>query len=300
MTTLENIYSKAINNEFNISITGDIGSGKSTISKLLAEKLNMEIIDSGQLYRKFAEEKNLNVLEQNKSDDHSIDVKIDTYIEEVGKTKTNVLFVSRLAWYFVPNSIKIYLKVNPILAAERIAKDVRIGEEHKSAEETLEYNYNRKQLELDRYKQMYSIDDPSGYSNADIICDIGYNSIEEVVDVLYNAIIHRDFGYYVDPKVLLPTQGIRDYNVGCFEKYMEEYKCLNEVDAILNYYKDCTYIKDGHHRIAACIKLGKKFIKVPSPIKSYRIEDITTPYDYEDFVGIKDNKSYILHCSYNK
>ena len=115
---------------FNITITGDIGSGKSTVSKKLAEKLNMSIIDSGQLYREFASSKNISVLEQNNSDDRSIDIKIDNTIESIGKEQKGIIFVSRLAWYFVPDAIKIYLKVNPLLAAERIVKDNRVGEKH--------------------------------------------------------------------------------------------------------------------------------------------------------------------------
>ena len=36
---------------FKIAIDGPAGSGKSTISKLLAKKLNFEYIDTGAMYR---------------------------------------------------------------------------------------------------------------------------------------------------------------------------------------------------------------------------------------------------------
>ena len=105
----------------NITITGDIGSGKSTIARIIAEQLNMNIIETGELYRKYSNEHGVDVLGQNKSNDWSIDKKIDNEIARLGKEVDNTIFVSRLAWYFVPNAVNIYLTVNPILAAKRVS-----------------------------------------------------------------------------------------------------------------------------------------------------------------------------------
>jgi cytidylate kinase len=40
--------------KINIAIDGPGGSGKTTIGRLLAEKLNYQFLDSGLLYRHFA------------------------------------------------------------------------------------------------------------------------------------------------------------------------------------------------------------------------------------------------------
>lgn len=300
MDLFKNATDKMAGNKlaFNISITGDIGSGKSTVAKELAERLSMRIVDSGQLYRKFALDKNISVLEQNQSDDNSIDIKIDNTIAEMGKNENGIIFVSRLAWHFVPDSIKIYLKVNPLVAAERVVNDTRVGETHTNVEDTLKYNQERKQLELDRYRDMYSIDDPSGYSNADIICNIGYNKPEDVVDILYTAIINREFGFYTDPKVLLPTQCIRDFSISKMNFYIDLLEESKGVDADVSMYRDSLYINDGHHRVAACISLNKNFIRIPKPNVINVKPDIPTPYDYEDMVSIRISEEYKLHCSY--
>lgn len=282
----------------NIAITGDIGSGKSTVANKLAEKLGMTIIDSGQLYRKFAADKNMNVLEQNKSGDWSIDKEIDSTIEDIGRTQNNIIFVSRLAWHFVPSAIKIYLKVNPIIAAERLLQDKRVSEKHNDLNETLEYNRSRKTAELSRYKEMYSIDDPSGYSNADIICNIGKNDVDSVVECLYDAISIKAFGYYVDPKCLLPTQVIRDFNMDTIEYYNSILESVKTINATLISYNDCVYINDGHHRIVSCIKLNKSFIRTPLPSVIRKLPDIPLPYDYEELAGVNLSKEYSLHCSY--
>lgn len=299
------IFDDAINamsglQKCNITITGDIGSGKSTVARKLAERLKMTLTDSGLLYRQFAAMRNMSVLEQNNSDDWSIDREIDSTIERLGKSSNNTIFVSRLAWHFVPDTIKIYLKVNPILAAERLISDSRVSEKHTDLHETIDYNKNRKNAELSRYKEMYGLEDPSGYSNAYIICNIGSNGIDNVVECLYNAITTRTFGYYVDRKCLLPTQGIRDFNMDKVDFYCNILKGSIGVDADLISYGDCVYINDGHHRVVASIKLNKNFIRTPLPQISSEVPCITAPYDYEDLIGFSLEKEYKLHCEYTK
>ena len=276
----------------NITITGDIGSGKSTVAHIIAEQLNMDVIETGELYRKYSNEHGVDVLGQNKSDDWSIDRKIDSEIARLGKEVDNTIFVSRLAWYFVPNAINIYLTVNPILAAKRVSiNKERVSEKHSSYLETLKYNQERKSLELNRYKKMYNLYDPSGYLNADIIVAIGKNTIETVSSCIISAIKNKDYGIFIDPKTILPTQVFRDLNPDRIESYIAEFKeqqgkiYYNEELSIcydgLNY-----YVTDGHHRLIATIKRNIKFVKV-SRINNINFKlDTFTIYDYEDIAGI--------------
>ena len=276
----------------NITITGDIGSGKSTVARIIAEQLNMNVIETGELYRKYSNEHGVDVLGQNESNDWSIDRKIDNEIVRLGKEVDNTIFVSRLAWYFVPNAINIYLTVNPILAAKRVSMNKeRVSEKHSSYVETLKYNQERKSLELNRYKKMYNLYDPSGYLNADIIVAIGKNTIETVSSCIISAIKNKDFGIFIDPKTILPTQVFRDLNPDIIESYIAEFEeqqdkiYYNEELSLcydgLNY-----YVTGGHHRLIAIIKRNIKFVKV-SRINDINFKlDTFTIYGYEDIAGI--------------
>lgn len=277
----------------NITITGDIGAGKSTVAKRIASILKMNVVEAGDIYRKYSENKGLNVLEQNKTDDWSIDKQIDHDIEEMGKKVDNTIFVSRLAWHFVKDAVKVYISVNPIVAAKRIVSATRIGEKHNELIETYNYNTERKKLELDRYKEMYNLDDPSGYSNADIVIVIGQNGINSVVNCIIAAITNEEYGFFIDPRIMIPTQTIRDYNVGHVYEYVEAMSdaSVNKPYVPLNIrcdtYKNMLfYILDGHHRVAASILRNSKFIKIPKPDKIDYLIDIPRVYDYEDFVGV--------------
>ena len=48
-----------------ITLTGNLGSGKSTLSKILEAEYGYEIFSTGKVIRKIAEEHGLSVLEMN-------------------------------------------------------------------------------------------------------------------------------------------------------------------------------------------------------------------------------------------
>ena len=276
-----------------ITITGDIGSGKSSVGKALAERLNMELVDSGQLYRQFSED----VLALNKSGDWSVDHQIDSHIEELGKAAEDKVFVSRLAWHFVPNSIKVYLMVNPLLAASRIFNASRSTEKHKSVDGVLYYQAERSLVEMKRYREMYNLEDPSGLSSSDIVVFIGKRNIEEVTDCVLHAIKFKKFGYYVDPSSLLPTQGIRDFSMDKVEFYeyltKSDYMDFN-VDA--GYFGKNLYVFDGHHRVAAAINKGINFLRIPNVRVLTSRPLIPTVYDYEDAFKVNLKSEFEQHC----
>ena len=62
-----------------ITLTGNLGSGKSTIAKIMSEKYGFEIYSTGSIIRELAKERGLSVLEMNKlmQQDNSFDHIID-------------------------------------------------------------------------------------------------------------------------------------------------------------------------------------------------------------------------------
>ena len=95
-----------------ITIFGLAGSGTSTIGKMLAEKQNSTFMSSGNILRSWAAESGYTIYEfEDKivKKDHSFDLKLDKKVEEFGEQNDDFIFESRLAWYFIPDSFKIYL-----------------------------------------------------------------------------------------------------------------------------------------------------------------------------------------------
>ena len=91
----------------NISITGTLGSGKSSVCKILKEN-GYDIISNGVLFREIAEEKGITVVELNElaKKDKSIDDMLDERSIRLGKELDSTIFDSRMGWHFIPDSFK--------------------------------------------------------------------------------------------------------------------------------------------------------------------------------------------------
>lgn len=144
----------------NISITGNLGSGKSSICKVLA-KMGYEICSGGTIFRKIAEEKGLTVVELNElaKKDRSIDDLIDSTTTKIGREKTDAVVDSRIGWNFLEESFNVFVYVDLSEAARRVFNDHdRTSESYSSEEEAKANLMERQHLEDDRYAHLYGID----------------------------------------------------------------------------------------------------------------------------------------------
>ena len=108
-----------------ISIAGDLSSGKTTVTKLMQESLGYEIYRNGEYFRKLALEKGMSVTEFNEyvKEHPEIDRQIEQSAKEYAATHENLIIDARLGWYAVPESFKIYLRVDVDEAAKRAFGD---------------------------------------------------------------------------------------------------------------------------------------------------------------------------------
>jgi cytidylate kinase len=108
-----------------ITISGDPGSGKSTIAQELAKKLKAKRIYVGEIRREIARKKGLTLAELNKyaekhpETDVIIDKKVASQARQLAK-KYPVIVEGRTQFHFIPESFKLYIKVNLAEGAKRI------------------------------------------------------------------------------------------------------------------------------------------------------------------------------------
>jgi cytidylate kinase len=168
-----------------ISITGDLGSGKSTVSNILKERLNCDYIYTGRIQREIADKYRMSTLELNKySETHpEIDEEIDATFKRLDDAD-NLIVDSRLAWFFIPKSFKVYLKTDVAVAAGRISKDrLRKSETYVTDEEAVRDIIARKESENRRYLELYGAD-CSDMTNFDMVIDCSHIKPEEVADAV--------------------------------------------------------------------------------------------------------------------
>ena len=171
-----------------ITITGDLGSGKSTVSKILIERLKYDYVYTGKIQREIANKYKMTTLELNQyAETHpEIDEEIDATFRSLNNS-TDLIVDSRLAWFFIPKSFKLYLKTDIAVAARRISNDnKRNSEKYLSEEEAIKNIIARKASENKRYMELYGAD-CSDLSNFNLIVDSSFITPEDVADTVINA-----------------------------------------------------------------------------------------------------------------
>lgn len=173
-------------NRIKISITGDLGSGKSTVCRYLKEQYGFNVYSIGVIQRSLAEKYNMTTCEFNKyMEEHpEIDGEIDTTLTEIGKRDEDMILDSRMAWHFVPESYKVYLAVENDTAVRRVLNDKRGAvETYSSFDDAKCKLLERKASENLRYKSKYGVD-CANLENFDLIVDTTTISPEEVAEII--------------------------------------------------------------------------------------------------------------------
>jgi CMP/dCMP kinase len=168
-----------------VTLSGDIGGGKSSVARILTTALGFQLISAGGLQREIASSMGLTTLQLNElsSADRTVDDKIDSRTRWLGQNSDRIIVDSRLAWHFIPDAYKVFLSVDPKVGAERVFDASRSDENHSSLAHALENNRLRTELEASRFKSLYGIT-MRDYRNYDLIVDTSYVSPQEVADVI--------------------------------------------------------------------------------------------------------------------
>ena len=157
-----------------ISLAGDLAAGKGTVSNILIRELNYGIYRNGEYARKLAKDMKLDITSFNAflAEHPEIDLQIEKSASEYAKEHDNFIIDARLGWYAVPESFKVYLRVDIDVAAQRAFNDPnrKSTESFATVEEQKADMIRRYKLENDRYWKLYHVhkDDMSNY---DLVID---------------------------------------------------------------------------------------------------------------------------------
>ena len=172
-----------------ITIAGSLGGGKSSTAELVAKHLGYTHASTGDFMREMAEKRgvSLSMLGSMAENDETIDKALDEYNLDIGKME-KVVLDSRLGFYFIPSSYKVFLDLNPEVAAERILEDKKNNPNRKNEssesfdtkESIKDSIISRLVSEKKRYKSLYGIEDHIDQKNFDLVLNTEIMSVEEV------------------------------------------------------------------------------------------------------------------------
>ena len=167
-----------------ITISGFPGSGKTSVGRKIAERFDCSFYSMGDLRGKMAMDRGISLNELNRLGEAEswTDKDVDNYQKELGEKEDNFVMEGRLSYFFIPQSIKVFLKVDLKEGARRIFVDQRADEEKVEVlDEMIEAIKNRVESDRKRYKKYYDIDCYSELQY-DIVVDSTDISIDEVAE----------------------------------------------------------------------------------------------------------------------
>lgn len=174
-----------------ITISGVPGSGKTTVAKIVSEKLSFKLLIGGRIFRDQAKKMHISLAKMGSfaERNETFDKSLDEYILAQMRSGENMVVESRLSgWLCKLNDIESF-KV--FIAAD---EDVRFARVKKSLEKRREEEGDvpklvreRENSEWQRYKKYYGIDlhDTSIY---DLKVDATKDSAERVAEVIISGL----------------------------------------------------------------------------------------------------------------
>lgn len=262
-----------------ISLTGDIGSGKSTISELLSKKLDARKYSTGNIIRDLARNKNMSVVDFNfYMEEHpEIDYEIDQGLVKMSDIDENIIIDSRMAWKFVQNTFKVYLSTAINVSAQRIHNDKRDVESFSSVAETEKNIKARKASENLRYSTKYNVDF-SNLDNFDFVIDTSVASAETLSEyIIRNYLLwinNSDYAKcYMSSLRMIPRIPI---NESLAPLSLDLSSSDNYVGLV--YHQDNFYILNNHNVVAYCIENNIELI--PCRLTGFKAEGSSSPTSF--------------------
>lgn len=171
-----------------ISLFGNPGTGTSSVGKLFSQRNNLEFVSSGDMFRQLAESLGYELYEFSKlcQENPEYDKQLDIKINKFGQENDNFIIDSRLAWHFIPDSVKIKLICNFDTRIKRIS-----GRDGVSIDFAREKTIFRENSEKLRYKNYYGIDDFTDDNYFDLIINTTNLPIKKVCEKIENFIFRK-------------------------------------------------------------------------------------------------------------
>lgn len=191
---LETLTSMTIERKHIITISGKPGSGKSSTADRIAELLGYTRYSSGDLVRKHTKRHKITLMEFNRraATDHSLDYEIDEALRKL-RDDNDVVVDSRLGFYWIPESFKVYLELDIDVATARIFKDA-VNNKGRTTETETAHSLTdvqkqvqaRLNAEVRRFRQLYGVN-PYDTNHFDLIVNTSRHSPETVALTIFDA-----------------------------------------------------------------------------------------------------------------
>lgn len=174
----------------NITITGKICTGTTTLAAFLQEKLGWKHRNSGQLFREYMAKKKI-PLEKTTHSSDLIHLQLDNYVKERLKKGKNQIFEGWLTGFMardIPGVLKVLLVCDDALRIDRL-----VNRDNLTVKEAKAHIKKREAENFKKWSEIYKATDFWDPEKYDLVIDTYANSKEETLEKVL-----KELGLYTD------------------------------------------------------------------------------------------------------
>jgi len=180
----------------NITISGRIGSGATTLAKKLAEILNWELLEGGQIMRKANQEVGASVIETDKRPDE-VDLRYEEMVKKILKEESHQIIQSHLAGFDaqgIEGVFKIFVTCEDEKGNDKteIRIDRLVNRDKISVDEAKYEIKEREKRNLGKWRRLYAENDANWVywdkKYYDLIINTYSHNQEETLQIALNRI----------------------------------------------------------------------------------------------------------------
>jgi len=177
-----------------ITLSGKPGSGKSSTADRVAEMLSYTRYSSGESVRNITHKQKITLAQFNERAEAKpeIDHQIDEELRKL-RDHNDIVIDSRLGFYWIPESFKVYLDIDSDVAIARIFKDASMntlrsgaGEGGPDMTDVINQVETRMQSERRRFKKLYGVN-PYSLEHFDLVIDTARHSPQTVALTIFDT-----------------------------------------------------------------------------------------------------------------
>ncbi|HXX39609.1 MAG TPA: AAA family ATPase [bacterium] len=185
-----------------VTVSGEIGAGKSTVARALAGALGLQYLSAGDVFREEARRRgiSLSALGELAERDPSVDRMLDEMQVQAARAG-DILVDSRLSGWLIDGDLRIWLRAPLHVRAGRVG--ARDGTDVARAIQDVQA---REDCERRRYRQTYDVD-LSNLTRYHVIVDTAMWGADEIVAAL--LVFARDLFTRLEPGRAAPGVGGR-------------------------------------------------------------------------------------------
>ncbi len=156
----------------NITISGRIGSGATTLAKKLVEKLGWKMVEGGEIMGRINKQVGVSIFETNKRPDH-FDLEYEEMVKKILKEENHKIIQSHLAGFDaqgIEGVFKIFVTCEDESGIDKadIRIDRLVNRDKISVEEAKHEVTEREKRDLEKWRRLYADNDGSwNYWNKD-------------------------------------------------------------------------------------------------------------------------------------